>query len=91
MTKKELGMYENWLNAKHTSVYEAYDRPSHSKVCAEQRIIDEMNANDGWGYRVTSYNTFNFACAYVYWLGDVQHMVYHTHANRYDFEVMDCK
>ena len=89
MTKKELAMYHNWLNAKHASVYEACDRPSYAKVRVEQSIIDEMGALNGYGYRVTSYNTFNFACAFIYWRDDVERMVYYTHANRYDFAIRD--
>ena len=90
MTKKELGMYHNWLNAEDSSVYEAYERPSYAKVRAEQSIIDEMVSVCGYGYRVTSHNTFNFACAYKYMKDGVERMVYNTHANRYDFEVMNC-
>lgn len=87
MTKKEIAMYEKWLNAEHASVFEAYVRPSRTKMYVEQSIIDEMGALNGYGYRVTSYNTFNFACAFIYWRDDVERMVYYTHANRYDFEI----
>lgn len=87
MTKKEKIMYENWLVSENYSVRHAYDRPSASKIYAEERIIDEMVKNGGWGYRVTSHNTFNFACAYKYMKDGVECMVYHTHANRYEFTI----
>lgn len=84
MTKKQMELVERYNSAEHASVWSCYGKPSWNKVGAEREILDEMNANDGWGYRVTSYNTFHFSCAYKYMKDGMETLVYHTSANRWE-------
>lgn len=57
---------ERYANSNMYSVYDAYQQPSEQKVRAERMIHIEMDQYNGYDYRILSYNTFRFTCAYKY-------------------------
>lgn len=69
LTEKEAQGYILRLkDAGYISVYDAYDRPSATKLAIEERIIrDGLHKNMELGsYRVISRNTFHFSCGYFF-------------------------
>ena len=91
MTKKESNMvrsYEYAYGRGYGSVLVAYDRPSSAKIAAEEAIKREMNELDGYGYYICGHNSCFFSCGYKYRDADgVEHLVYHTYANRFDIKL----
>lgn len=47
-----------------TNIYEAYKRPSAEKVRADYFCRAQMAKENGEGYRVIGYNTYNFSVAW---------------------------
>nr|DAT75970.1 MAG TPA: hypothetical protein [Caudoviricetes sp.] len=50
--------------SNYHSVSEAYKVPSEAKVRADRWCVDMMTREGGRGYRVISFNTFNFSVAW---------------------------
>lgn len=48
-----------------TSLFDAYSRPSQAKVNAENDCMNKMYAEYGYDFRIISYNTFAFTCAWL--------------------------
>ena len=66
MTKKQLkAKYDEYLKSPLRYVTDVYVRPSVYKLRAERNILDYMLYNDGYGYRVMSYNTSFFTVGYI--------------------------
>lgn len=65
-------------NSRIGSVYECYTKPSTRKCVAERAIMHEMAENNGYDYRILSYNSQMFTCAYRYKLGNTEMLVFHT-------------
>ena len=57
---------ERYANSNMYSVFDAYAQPSEQKIRAEKMIRVEMDMYNGYDYRILSYNTFRFTCAYKY-------------------------
>lgn len=80
-------------NARHASLEDCYDNASVFKWRIYHAILKECNSLDGYDVRIPSYNTFFFTMSYKYDTVDAEtgvvtvHLVYHTHANRYDFVI----
>ena len=53
-------------SAKHNSVNDCYKNPSTTKQFIEHHIQCEMDSNNGFNYRVLSFNVFFFTCGYLY-------------------------
>lgn len=47
-------------------VRECYANPSSAKIDAENRILEDMIARNGYGYTVTGYNSMMFTSAYFF-------------------------
>lgn len=64
MNKQQKQILANYETAENTSVSECYAKPSSAKVHAENEIKLEMIKELGFDYKVLSYNTNMFTCAY---------------------------
>ena len=89
LTQKQQTMLNNYNNSNMHGLRDLYTSYSTYKARAEQNILDEMHKRTGYGYKITGGNSCTFSCAYCYDTrenGDINtHLVYHTHANKYDF------
>ena len=63
-TQKGRAYLFRYRYATLTNIYEAYKRPSAEKVRADYFCRSQMAKENGQGYRVISYNTFNFSVAW---------------------------
>lgn len=47
------------------NLYGVYSRPSEHKLRAEIECINRMHHENGYDYRIISYNTFAFTCGWL--------------------------
>ena len=84
MTKQQLtAKYDEYLKSPLRYVTDVYVRPSVYKLRAERNILDYMLYNDGYGYRVMSYNTSFFTVGYIIRNEKGKCFVYETAYNQY--------
>ena len=84
MTKNQLkAKYQEYIKAPIRYVNDVYARPSIYKERAERNILDYMLYNDGYGYRVMSYNTSFFTVGYIIQNDEGKLFVYETAQHRY--------
>ena len=62
-----------------------YSSCSADKQRAEQVILNEMTSTGGCAYKVISYNTFSFTCAYLN--NTEQQLIVHTPTNKYTIDL----
>lgn len=65
MNKKQTRIFEQWCKSSNTNLYDCYKRPSDEKLNAEFSIIRQCRAMNGKRFRILSYNTFTFTCAFA--------------------------
>lgn len=93
MTKKQQYLLANylWHLSKHPcrTLYDAYKNPSQFKIQAYDKIRSECYAENGYDLTVLGANSSFFSVAYKRPNPDtgVIELVYHTHANKYVFEI----
>lgn len=87
MTKKEMGMYQNWLRATMTTLDDAYERPSIYKQRAYEWCLEQARELGGYDIRIPSRNTFGFTLAYLFTVNGKRWMRYETKDNTYVFEI----
>lgn len=65
--KKAWDLWKNYssASANNDSVLKVYGRCSAEKINAENDIKQRMINENGYGYKVISYNTFGFTCGYL--------------------------
>ena len=88
MTKRQKAILTAYKNATATDLAQVYQTASVYKWRAQKRIIDEMNACGGWGYRILGANCMQFSCAYLKQNsehGQIE-IVYHTAQNKRVFD-----
>ena len=84
MTKNQLkAKYQQYLKAPLRYVADVYARPSIYKCIAERDILEYMHDENGYGYRVMSYNTSFFTVGYIIQNDEGKLFVYETAYNRY--------
>ena len=84
MTKNQLkATYAAYLATPSRCVKDVYARPSISKRRAEQEIINYLVDQDGFGYRVMSYNSSFFTVGYIIQNDEGKLFVYETAQHRY--------
>lgn len=91
MTKARKNYYKEIYESKageYNRVRDVYGRPSQYKEQAEEVILMEMRGNNGYGYKVLTYNTMMFTCGYVYDDADGNTtLVVHTPSDRVEIEL----
>lgn len=86
MTKKQQQMLYAVAHSANESLYDVYKTFSQDKYFAYERCKGEMYRKDGFNFRITSANTFSFACGFLYYDEDKRlHCRYYTAQNTYDF------
>ena len=84
MTKKQLNAkYAEYLSTPSRCVEDVYARPSTAKRRAQREIINYLVDQDGYGYRVMSYNTSFFTVGYIIRNDEGKLFVYETAQHRY--------
>ena len=84
MTKNQLrAKYAEYLATPSRCVKDVYARPSANKIRAEYRIIDYLVDQNGYGYRVISYNSSFFTVGYIIRNEKGKCFVYETAYNQY--------
>ena len=84
MTKNQLkAKYQQYLKAPVLFITDVYGRPSVNKIRAEKDIIEYMLDQNGYGYRVMSYNTSFFTVGYIIRNDEGKLFVYETAQHRY--------
>ena len=84
MTKNQLkAKYQEYLKTPSRCIKDVYARPSANKIRAEYRIIDYLVYQNGYGYRVMSYNTSFFTVGYIIQNDEGKLFVYETAQHRY--------
>ena len=66
MNKKNMRFLSAYNNSANRYLKDCYRKPSDEKNIAEQSILKEMVACDGWNYRVVGHNTFGFTAGYLF-------------------------
>ena len=84
MTKNQLkAKYQQYLKSPLLYVADVYARPSVNKCIAERNILNYMMNNDGYGYRVMSFNSSFFTVGYIIQNDEGKLFVYETAQHRY--------
>ena len=84
MTKNQIkAKYQEYLKTPLRYVADVYARPSVEKCIAERNILAYMLNNDGFGYRVMSFNTSFFTVGYIIRNEKGKCFVYETAYNQY--------
>lgn len=88
MTKRQQSIINSYNRSNMYSLNDAYKSYSVYKARAEQSILNEMQKNGGWGYRILGANSCQFSCAYLINNKDDGNIkiVYHTASNRFVFD-----
>lgn len=89
MNKKQaeiISNYNYYANTKgYRTIFDAYSKPSSAKINAYYSIKAECDNVNGYGYTVLGASSHFFSCAYKFDdESGITHLIYHTHANRYD-------
>ena len=73
-------------HSNNESLYDVYKTFSQDKYLACERCKREMDSLNGFNFRITSANTFSFACGFLYYDEDKHlHCRYYTSQNTYNF------
>lgn len=54
-----------YAGSNNLSLYAVYSKPSQHKLTAENECITQMRDENGWNFRILSYNTFAFTCGWL--------------------------
>lgn len=87
MNKRQTGIYEQWLKSNNLNLYGCYKKPLEAKLDAELRIIHACRQMHGKRFRILSYNTFSFTCAYAVEKDDKTMLIWHSPYNTEVFEI----
>ena len=84
MTKNQLkAKYQEYLNTPSRCVKDVYTSPSIAKRRAELEIINYLVDQNGYGYRVMSFNASFFTVGYIIQNDEGKLFVYETAQHRY--------
>lgn len=87
MNKKQEGIYYRWLESNNLNLYDCYKKPSESKLDAERGIISACRHLGGKRFRILSYNTYSFTCAYCAEKDGKTFLVWHSPYHTEVFEI----
>lgn len=89
MNKKQQGIYERYLKSSNCNLYDCYKRPSEEKLDAEHVIIRTCLQLNGKRFRILSYNTYSFTCAFTVEKDGGYYLIYHTPYKKECFKIPD--
>ena len=87
MNKKQQGIYERWLKSNNLNLYDCYKKPSDTKLDAEFNIIQSCRQMHGKRFRILSYNTYSFTCAYCVEKDGKTMLIWHSPYHAEVFEI----
>lgn len=87
MNKKQTGIYHQWLKSNNLNLYDCYKKPSESKLDAEWRIIYACRQMHGKRFRILSYNSYSFTCAYSVEKDGKNLLIWHSPYHSEVFEI----
>lgn len=77
MNKKQTSIYEQWLKSNNLNLYDCYKKPSEFKLDVEWRIIQACRKMNGERFRILSYNTYTFTCAFSIEKDGKRYLIWH--------------
>jgi len=86
-TKLEESFIYEYNHSIYTTINQCYASASTAKQRAESHCLECCALVEGYGFKILSYNTWTFTCAYKYINSRTgyEHMIVHTGYNVYDF------
>ena len=87
LTTTQQQMLRNYNASNKFCLRDCYNSYSIYKSRAEYSIIDEMQKANGYGYKITGYNSCLFSCAYCIDDENGTKLVYHTPTKKYVFYI----
>lgn len=88
MNKKQARIYEQWLRSNNLNLYDCYKKPSESKLDAERSIIYSCRQMHGKRFRILSFNTYSFTCAYSVEKDGKTLLIWHSPYHTEVFEIL---
>ena len=89
LTQKQADMFRKYCNSRKTSLHDVYKSWSAEKEEAFKACLSDMKRNGGYDMRITGASPNFFSCAYCINREDGAYLVYHTYANRFEFQYME--
>jgi hypothetical protein len=77
-SKRARCLINSYLNSNAYRLEDIYTTCSHSKYNAYESCFNKMINNNGYGFRILSYNTFMFTCAYLIEENDKRYLIVET-------------
>ena len=66
LNKKQQTILDAYNNSDKKTIYDAYSKPSQTKINSYYKLVKYFDNNfDIYGYRITSYNQFNYSITFV--------------------------
>lgn len=87
LTKMQQRFLYNYKTSKNYCLRDCYKNCSIYKSRAEYFILNEMQKTNGYGYKITGYNSCSFSCAYCIDDKNGTKLVYHTPTKKYVFYI----
>ena len=91
LTQKQEDMFRKYCNSSATSLHSVYKSWSDKKEEAFKACLSDMKRNNGYDMRITGASPNFFLCAYRTNRDDGAYLVYHTYANRFEFQFMEVR
>lgn len=89
MNKYGETVFYQYINSTKTTLADCYKIPSKEKISAYKAIISGMERVGGKHFRILSYNSYRFSCAYLYKDEGRVYLSVFTQTRMIDFDVTD--
>lgn len=87
MNKKQQRIYGQYLKSNNCNLYDCYKRPSDEKLDAEFAIIHSCRQLHGKRFRILSYNSYTFTCAFTVEKDGEYYLIWHSPYKRDCFKI----
>ena len=64
-TKAAARFINSYNNSRRNSLRDCYTKYSTAKACAERECKRKMENENGYNFKILSFNTFGFSCAWT--------------------------
>lgn len=86
-TKKAQNLIHNYEYANASELWQVYDNYSYAKQRAFEWCKERMHELDGYGFRICTFNTFQFTCAFKFMFEGEEWLQYHTASYTYNIKL----
>lgn len=88
-TKKGKQIIDRYINAKHRTIYDAYNKPSSNKINSYNKLVDKMKDLDGFTMKITGAGTDHYSLGYIIVIDNTFYLVYETACNSFIVKWID--